>query len=108
VDLADVALTPCDDGVRLCLRVAPGARRDAFVGVHGDALKLAVRAVPEKGRANDAVLRVLADALGVAARQVSLVAGGASRDKVVAVRGLGPDEVRARLASALDGAAAAG
>lgn len=94
--------------MRLRLRVAPGARRDALVGVHGDALKLAVRAVPEKGRANDAVLRILADALGVAPRQVSLVAGGASRDKVVAVRGLGPDEVRTRLASALDGAAAAG
>lgn len=108
MDLADVALTSSGDGVRFRLRVAPGARRDALVGVHGDALKLAVRAVPEKGRANDAVLRMLADALGVPARQVTLVAGGASRDKVVAVRGLEPAEVRARLATALEDAAAGG
>lgn len=94
--------------MRFRLRVAPGARRDALVGVQGDALKLAVRAVPEKGRANGAVLQILADALGVPARQVSLVAGGASRDKVVAVRGLEPAEVRVRLAAALDGAAAEG
>lgn len=101
MDLAELVLTPSGDGVRFRLRVAPGARRDGLVGVHGGALKLAVRAVAEKGRANEAVLALLADALGVPAQQVALVAGGGGRDKIVAVRGLGPDEVRVRLAAAL-------
>ena len=69
--------------------------------MHGTALKVAVRAVAEKGRANEAVLRLLADALGVPVLQVDLVAGTASRDKVVVVRGLDAAELRARLAAAL-------
>jgi uncharacterized protein (TIGR00251 family) len=101
VGLAELALTASDDGVRLRLRVAPGARRDGLVGLHGAALKVAVRAVAEKGRANEAVLRLLAEALGIPFLQLSLVAGGASRDKVVAVRGLDAVALRARLAVAL-------
>lgn len=100
MDPADLELTPAGDGVRLRLRVAPGARRDGVVGVHGGALKLAVRAVAEKGRANDAVLRLLADALGVALQDVVLVAGGGSRDKIVLVRGLDAPRARERLAAA--------
>lgn len=98
MDLAELDLTPASDGIRLRLRVAPGARRDGVVGVHGGALKLAVRAVAEKGRANDAVLRLLAELLAVAVADVVLVAGGASRDKVVLLRGLDEGEARARLA----------
>lgn len=101
MDLAELVLTPSGDGVRFRLRVAPGARRDGLVGVHGDALKLAVRAVAEKGRANEAVLHLLADALGVPARQVVLVAGAGSRDKIVEVRGVEPGDVRGRLAAAI-------
>lgn len=104
MDLAELALTPSGEGVRLRLRVAPGARRDGVVGVHGGALKLAVRAVAERGRANEAVLRLLADALGIPAQQIALVAGGGSRDKVVAVRGLGADALRARLTDVVGGA----
>jgi uncharacterized protein (TIGR00251 family) len=101
VDLADLALTGGDDGLRLRLRVAPGARRDGLVGVHGTALKLAVRAVAEKGRANEAVLRLLAEALGIPLPGLTLVAGASSRDKVVAVRGLDAAELRRRLSAAL-------
>lgn len=108
MDLADLLLTPTGEGVRLRLRVAPGARRDGLVGVHGDALKLAVRAAPEKGRATEAVLRVLAGVLGVPAQQVVLIAGAASRDKVVAVRGLDPEQVRTRLSAAAAAAAGRG
>lgn len=108
MDLADLALTLTGEGVRLRLRVAPGARRDGLVGVHGDALKLAVRAAPEKGRATEAVLRLLAEALDLPAQQVALVAGGASRDKIVSIRGLSPADVRARLGAALAAADARG
>ncbi|MBY0278282.1 DUF167 domain-containing protein [Candidatus Binatia bacterium] len=101
MDPDDLVLTPGEDGIRLRLRVAPGARRDGVVGVHGGALKLAVRAVAEKGRANDAVLRLLAGVLGVALQDVELVAGGGSRDKVVVLRRIDAAGVRARLREAL-------
>jgi uncharacterized protein YggU (UPF0235/DUF167 family) len=100
VELADVALTPVAGGVRLRLRVVPGARRDAVLGPHGDALRVAVRAVPEKGRANQAVQSLLAAALDVPTQQVVLLAGMGGRDKHVEVRGLAVEDVRARLAAA--------
>jgi uncharacterized protein (TIGR00251 family) len=65
---------------RLKLRVAPGARRPGVVGRHGDAWKVRVAEPPEDGRANDGVVRLLGETLGVA---VSVVAGHSSRDKVL-------------------------
>ena len=68
---------------RLKLRVQPGARSPGVVGRHGDAWKVRVTAAPERGNATEAVLALLADTLGVAQGDVTLVSGGASRDKVV-------------------------
>lgn len=104
MDPSDVVLTPAGDGVRLRLRVVPGARRDAILGPHGEALRVAVRAVAEKGRANEAVVRLLAGALGLQADRVVLVAGLGSRDKIAEVRGLGAAELRERLSAAVAGA----
>lgn len=92
-----VAITACDGGVRLPVRVSPGASRDRIVGAHGDALKVAVAAPPERGAANARLCELLAAALGVPRRSVSVVAGAASRDKVVQVLGLDVEAVRARL-----------
>ena len=66
---------------RLRLRVSPGARRAQIDGRHGDGWKVRVAEPPERGRANDGVLRLLGSTLGV---DVRLVSGHASRDKVVA------------------------
>ena len=85
---------------RLRLRVAPGAARPAVVGRHGDAWKVRVTAAPERGRANDAVLALLAETLELPRASVSLVSGGSSRDKIVELAGIGPDETDRRLASA--------
>jgi uncharacterized protein (TIGR00251 family) len=85
----------------LVLRVKPRAKRAGLVGWHGEALKLAVRAAPERGRANDEVLSVLAAALGVPVATLVLEAGAASQDKRVRVRGLAAPEVRRRLRAAL-------
>jgi uncharacterized protein len=84
---------------RLRLRVAPGARRASVEGRHGDAWKLRVVAAPERGRANDAVIALLADVLGVEPRSVRVVAGVASRDKVVELSGLSSEEAERRLAA---------
>jgi uncharacterized protein len=84
---------------RLRLRVVPGARRSEIVGRHGEAWKVRVKAPPERGAANDAVLELLADALGVSAGDVRLVSGHGSRDKMVELTGLEADEAEARLAA---------
>jgi len=85
---------------RLKLHVTPGAREDALAGWEGDSLRLKVRARPEKGRANEAVLRLLAGYLGLPPSRLALVRGAASRDKLVEVEGLSEDELRARLGRA--------
>jgi uncharacterized protein (TIGR00251 family) len=85
---------------RLRLRVVPGAPSNGIVGRHGDAWKVRVAAPPEDGRANDAVVRLLAEMLGVARGDVMLVAGHGSRDKVVEVAGIEPDELERRLEAA--------
>jgi uncharacterized protein (TIGR00251 family) len=88
------------DSTRLQLRVSPGASRAAVVGRHGAGWKVRVAAPPEAGRANEAVLRLLAETLQLTRRDVELVAGHASRDKVVSVSGIDPAETERRLASA--------
>lgn len=82
---------------RLRLQVSPGAARTEVVGRHGDAWKVRVSAPPERGRANDAVVRLLAERLGVPARSVSVVSGHTAREKVVELRGVEPDEAARRL-----------
>ncbi len=87
-------------GIRLRLRVQPGARKTAIVGEHGDALKLAVQAPPEDGRANDAVIELLAETLGLKRSAITLVSGQTRRDKIVEIAGLSADQVRGRLTPA--------
>src|SRR5574340_388398 len=68
---------------RLRVRVSPGAGRAALVGRHGDAWKVRVTEAPERGRANEAVLRLLAEALAVPRSSVTLVSGHGGREKIV-------------------------
>jgi uncharacterized protein (TIGR00251 family) len=87
-------------GTRLSLRVAPGAKRSEVVGRHGAGWKVRVAAPPEDGRANAAVVALLADTLAVPRRSVAVVSGHGSRDKLVEVAGLAPEETERRLARA--------
>jgi hypothetical protein len=98
-DLDRLELTPWRGGTRLRLRVKPGARRAAVLGVHAGSLRLAVAEPPERGKANRGVLRALAGLLGIAPGEAELTAGAASQDKVVWLP-LQPEEVRARLRAA--------
>ena len=82
------------------LRVSPGARRPGIAGRHGGAWKVRVAEPPEGGRANEAVVRLVAEALGVSARSVELVSGHASRDKVVSLTGISADGAERLLAEA--------
>ena len=74
---------------RLKLKVVPGAAKSEIVGWLGDALKVRVAAAPEKGKANKAVVALLADALGVSASEVSVVGGHSSPHKILEVAGVG-------------------
>jgi uncharacterized protein len=85
---------------RLRLRVSPGAGRSAVVGRQGDAWKVRVTAPPERGRANEAVLRLLAETLTVPRDALTLVSGHGAREKTVELTGIGPALVERRLASA--------
>jgi uncharacterized protein (TIGR00251 family) len=73
--------------VRLTIRVRPGAERTAVGGEHGGALVVRVAARAVEGQANEAALAALARAFGVRRRSVTLVAGAASRTKIVDVAG---------------------
>jgi len=85
---------------RLRLRVSPGSGRAEIVGRHGDAWKVRVAAVPEDGRANEAVVRLLAETLSIPRDAVTLVSGHGGRDKIVELAGLGPAQIERRLSSA--------
>lgn len=89
-----------DPATRLRLRVVPGASRSQIVGRHGDAWKVRVAAPPERGAANEAVVRLLAEALSVPRGRISVVSGQVARDKIVELKGFEPAEIESRLASA--------
>lgn len=85
------------DTARLSIRLTPRASRDEVGAFEGETLRVRVMAPPVDGRANEALTRLLASKLGVPRGAVRVVAGQASRLKVVAVDGLTVDEVRRRL-----------
>jgi len=82
---------------RLRVRVSPGARRTEIAGRHGDGWKVRVAAPPEDGRANEAVLRLLAAQLGLPRRAVTIVSGHTAREKVVELDGISQQRAEAGL-----------
>jgi uncharacterized protein (TIGR00251 family) len=96
--ISGLDLTGSGSGTRLRLRVKAGARKTAILGVHDGALKVSVTTAPEKGKANKAVLELLASALSLSPSSLELVAGRTSPDKTVLVP-LSAEEIRNRLGS---------
>lgn len=86
--------------VRLRLRVSAGASRRRILGVHGGALKLSVKAPPEKGKANRDVLALVAETFGLATSDVTILSGETSPDKVVRLP-LASEEAARRWASGM-------
>ena len=76
------------EGCVVPIRAQPGARRNGIVGEQNGALKVAVTAPPDKGKANAALEAALCQALNLKKSQVSLIAGLGSRDKRILVRGV--------------------
>ena len=84
---------------RLSLKVVPGSSRDEIVGWLGDSLKMKVKAPPEKGRANEAVVALLAERLRIDASSIAMVSGHGSPAKVVDVDGMDAAALRQAFSS---------
>lgn len=82
----------------LHVKVVPGSSRDRITGRYGDGLKVQVTAPPEKGRANDAVIQVLASALSLRPSQMAIVSGHSGPRKTVRIDGLEQAELDQKLA----------
>jgi len=94
----EVKLTAAASGVRIEIHAKPRARKTHVVGVHGEALSLAVAAPPVDGAANDEIVRFLAELCGIPKGRVTLVRGASARMKLFELEGVGVDTVRAALA----------
>jgi len=97
--MTGLKISAVEGGVRFRVRVQPRSSQPGVAGLHGDALKVRVGAAPVDGAANDAVVEVIAEALGVPRRAVTIVSGATSRSKVVQVTEVSAADV-ARLTSA--------
>lgn len=92
-----VRLESHPDGVILPVRAQPGAKKNAVTGEHDGALKVAVTQAPEKGKANKALVKVIADVLGLRKAQVRLVSGETSTHKKFLLSGTTVESVQATL-----------
>jgi uncharacterized protein (TIGR00251 family) len=73
--------------ITLTLHIQPGAKRSEIAGLHGEALKIRLAAPPVEGKANEALLRFIAEQFAVPLRNVELLRGAQSRHKTVKVSG---------------------
>ncbi|MEX0700908.1 MAG: DUF167 domain-containing protein [Planctomycetales bacterium] len=96
-----IPLVPSAGGVLLPVQAQPRAKRNAVVGVHGGRLKVAVTQPPEKGKANDAIVEALADALGLKRSRITLHGGASSSRKTFLISGVAADDLQRRIAACL-------
>jgi uncharacterized protein (TIGR00251 family) len=99
-----LSITQHPEGCILSVWAQPGARREGVLGEHGGALKVAVSAPPEQGKANKALMQILRDVLGLKRSQLELVSGETSREKRFLIRGVTGPQLVDRLTSLLDDA----
>jgi uncharacterized protein (TIGR00251 family) len=97
-DLDAIAIVAEEGGSILPVVAQPGARREGVLGVRAGAVRIAVTAPPDKGKANEAIRAVLAGSLGCKAAAVVLVSGATSRQKRFRIVGIAPEALRRRLA----------
>lgn len=84
--------------MKIAIKVVPGSSRDVIAGWLGDVLKVRVRAKPEQGKANAAVEKMLAKALGLPKQSVKITAGKTASRKTVEFEGLTLEQLREKVA----------
>jgi len=85
------------NAARITVKVAPGASQDKIAGWLGEALKIRVRAQPEKGKANSAVIELLATSLDIPNRNIRVCTGATARTKLIEITGLSETDLRQKL-----------
>src|SRR4051794_30696654 len=98
-----IIITEHAEGYILPVRAQPGARKSVVLGEQAGALKVAVTAPPEDGRANKALVEALREALGVKRSQVELLSGPTSREKRFLIRGVRRSELEGKVAALVAG-----
>lgn len=96
-----IELTETAEGLLLPIQAQPKAKKNAVTGIHDGRLKVAVTQAPEKGKANDAILKLLAKSLGVKRSQLELVSGETSSKKTLRVTGIAADSLAQRITDLL-------
>jgi uncharacterized protein (TIGR00251 family) len=92
-----IKLTPHSAGFLLSLKVVPGSSRDRIAGVYGDGIKITVRKAPEAGKANRAVIELLASQLQIPAANLTILRGLTNPKKQILITSLPADEIHRRL-----------
>jgi len=95
--MAKLPPSPAPPSCTLAIKAIPGAPKNQVCGWLGEALKIKIQAPPVEGRANEALIEFLAEALEVPRRTVTLVRGDTSRHKTVRIDGLDLAEAKRRL-----------
>lgn len=93
--MSDLEVRERPDAVRFTVRVQPRASRSGVAGVQAGSLRVRLTAPPVDGAANEALVELLADLLGVQKRTISIVGGMTSRTKVIEIRGVSAGRVLA-------------
>jgi uncharacterized protein (TIGR00251 family) len=83
-------VVPCREGTRVQVKVTPGSSRTKLLGLHGESLKIAVAAPPEKGKANVALIKFLAEITNLSKQQITLASGETNPEKVLVLSGINP------------------
>lgn len=97
-----IDLQESPEGVILPVRAKASARCDSLLDTHDGALRVAVTAAPERGKANEAIIRVLADSLNLRRSQITLLTGEASKQKRFQVTGISGSALLSRIHAALE------
>lgn len=86
--------TPHPEGLVLEVRAQPGAKRQELRGSRNGTLRVRVTQVPEKGKANKAIRKLIAESLGLRVSQIELIAGETASRKKFLLRDVDPEAVR--------------
>jgi uncharacterized protein len=97
-----IGLQPHPEGTILPVRAQPGAKRNELRGEKDGMLKVCVTQSPEKGKANKAVVELMAKSLGLRKSQIELLSGETSHQKRFLIRGITPEELAQKLVEKMD------
>jgi hypothetical protein len=91
--MAGIGITETAGGVEFEVIVRPKARRNEVSGIHDNAVRVSVTVAPEKGKANEAILKLLSKNLGVPVSAIRIVGGEKSRRKRIRIEGITPASI---------------